>query len=116
MELQTHTAEIIGFQPSFTVESIINTTKKPFVEANTEEVSLSFLKNKCIIPVFTKDNETTLSHQEFIDSVRNVVCSIFPNEIIEEPEIRVSHQIKGRTPDAIHIPVKDLQEHQKTTY
>ena len=116
MELQTHHAEIIGFQPSFTVESSINTNKKPFVEANTEEVSLSFLKNKCIVPVFTKDNETTLSHQEFIDSVRNVVRSIFPNEIIEEPEIRVSHQIKGRTPDAIHIPVKDLQEHQKTTY
>jgi hypothetical protein len=116
MELQTHHAEIIGFQPSFTVESSINTNKKPFVEANTEEVSLSFLKNKCIVPVFTKDNETTLSHQEFIDSVRNVVRSIFPNEIIEEPEIRVSHQIKGRTPDAIHIAVKDLQEHQKTTY
>jgi hypothetical protein len=116
MELQTPHAEIIGFQPSFTVESSINTNKKPFVEANTEEVSLSFLKNKCIVPVFTKDNETTLSHQEFIDSVRNVVQSIFPNEIIEEPEIRVSHQIKGRTPDAIYVPVKDLQEHQKTTY
>ncbi len=116
MELQTHHAEIIEFQPSFTVESSINTAKKPFVEANTEEVSLSFLKNKCIVPVFTKDNETTLSHQEFIDSVRNVVQSIFPNEIIEEPEIRVSHQIKGRTPDAIYVPVKDLQEHQKTTY
>ena len=116
MELQTHTAEIIGFQPTFTVESSINNIKKPFVEANTEEVSLSFLKNSCIIPVFTKDNETTLSHQEFIESVRNAIKSIFPNEIIEEPEIRVSHQIKGRTPDAIHIPVKDLQENQKTTY
>ena len=46
MELQTHHAEIIGFQPSFTVESSINTNKKPFVEANTEEVSLSFLKKQ----------------------------------------------------------------------
>jgi hypothetical protein len=116
MELQTHTAEIMGFQPTFTVESSINNIKKPFVEANTEEVSLSFLKNSCIIPVFTKDNETTLSHQEFIESVRNAIKSIFPNEIIEEPEIRVSHQIKGRTPDAIHIPVKDLQEHQKINH
>lgn len=116
MELQTHHAEIIGFQPSFTVESSINTNKKPFVEANTEEVSLAFLKRKCTIPVFTKDNETTLSHQEFIDITMEAVKSIFPNEIIEEPEIRVSHQIKGRTPDAIHIPVKELLEHQKTTY
>src|SRR5690606_13162574 len=35
---------------------------------------------------------------------------------IMPPEIRVSHQIKGRTPDAIHIPAKDLQEHQRTIY
>jgi hypothetical protein len=90
--------------------------KRPFVEANTEEVSLSFLKNKCIIPVFTKDNETTLSHQEFIDTTWSAIKSIFPNEVIEEPEVRVSHQIKGRTPNAIHIPVKDLHENQKTTY
>lgn len=90
--------------------------KRPFVEANSEEISLSFLKNKCIIPVFTKDNETTLSHQEFIDSAFNVVKSIYPNEVIEAPEIRVSHQIKGRTPDAIHLPVKDLKDEQKTTY
>jgi hypothetical protein len=116
MELQTHHAEIIGFQPSFTVESSINTNKKPFVEANTEEVSLSFLKNKCIVPNFSKDGEAIISHQEFIESVQKVVHNIFPNEIIEEPEIRVSHQIKGRTPDAIYVPVKDLQEHQKTTF
>lgn len=99
-------------EPAFSKSSAI----KPFIEANTEEISLSFLKNKCIVPVFTKDNETTLSHQEFIDATFDAVNSIFPNEVIENPEIRVSHQIKGRTPDAIHIPVKDLQEHQKTTY
>lgn len=116
MELQTHHAEIIGFQPSFTVESSINTNKKPFVEANTEEVSLSFLKNKCIIPNFSKDGEAILSHQEFIDATWNAIKSIFPNEVIEEPEIRVSHQIKGRTPDAMHIPVKDMQEHQMTIF
>lgn len=96
--------------------SLNSVAKKPFVEANTEEIGLSFLKNNCIIPVFSKDNEATLSHQEFIDTTWNVVKSIFPNEVIEEPEIRVSHQIKGRTPDAIHIPVKDLQERQKTIY
>ena len=116
MELQTHHAEIIGFQPSFTVESSINTNKKPFVEANSEEVSLSFLKNKCIIPNFSKDGEAILSHQEFIDATWNAIKSIFPNEVIEEPEIRVSHQIKGRTPDAMHIPVKDMQEHQMTIF
>ncbi len=116
MEINSHGTDLVPFTQSFRVESSINTAKKPFIEANTDEVSLSFLKTRCTIPVFTKDNETTLSHQEFIDSATSVISSVFPNEIIEEAEIRVSHQIKGRTPDAIGIPVKDLQEHQKTTY
>ncbi|WP_294211059.1 DUF3871 family protein [uncultured Chryseobacterium sp.] len=35
---------------------------------------------------------------------------------ISEPEIRVSHQIKGRTPGAIYKNVKDLLDHEKTIY
>jgi Domain of unknown function, B. Theta Gene description (DUF3871) len=90
--------------------------KSPFIEANTESVSLSHLKEKCVIPVFTKDNEITLSHQEFIETAISAIATIFPNEAIETPEIRVSHQIKGRTPDALHVPAKDLNEHQRTSY
>ena len=108
-------ADVAPFNQPETLD-VNKTVRKPFVEANTEDVTLSFLKNKCIVPVFTKDNETTLSHPEFIDSTYNAVKTVFSNEVIEDPEIRVSHQIKGRTPDAIYIPVKDLQEHQKTTY
>ena len=37
----------------------------PFIEANTKEVSLSHLEEKCTIPVFAKDNEVTLSHQDY---------------------------------------------------
>jgi len=90
--------------------------KSPFIEANTDSVSLSHLKEKCVIPVFTKDNEITLSHQEFIETAMSSIATIFPNEAIETPEIRVSHQIKGRTPDALHIAAKDLEEHQRTSY
>ncbi len=90
--------------------------KSPFIEANTESVSLSHLKEKCVIPVWSKDNEITLSHQEFIETALSAVATIFPNEAIGTPEIRVSHQIKGRTPDALHIPTKDLQDFQKTSY
>ena len=39
-----------------------------------------------------------------------------PRESISHPEIRVSHIIKGRTPEAIHKPVKDLLEEDKTIY
>jgi hypothetical protein len=90
--------------------------KSPFIEANTESVSLSHLKEKCVIPVWSKDNEITLSHQEFIETALSAVATIFPNEAINAPEIRVSHQIKGRTPDALHIPTKDLQDFQRTSY
>ena len=90
--------------------------KSPFIEANTESVSLSHLKEKCVIPVWSKDNEITLSHQEFIETALSAVVTIFPNETINAPEIRVSHQIKGRTPDALHVPAKDLQDFQRTSY
>src|SRR5690606_1549989 len=89
---------------------------KPFIEANTQAVNLYHLKNDCIIPVFSKDNEKTIAHQEFIDVVMNAAQKVFPMQSITEPEIRVSHQIKGRTPDAIHLNVKDLLDHQKTIY
>ncbi|MFV8324679.1 DUF3871 family protein [Flavobacterium sp. ZS1P14] len=90
--------------------------KSPFIEANTEEIKLCDLKEKCVIPVFTKDNEITLSHQEFIETALLAIGKMFPNENLDTPEIRVSHQIKGRTPDALHIAAKDLQEHQRTSY
>lgn len=89
---------------------------KPFIEANTQAVNLYHLKNDCIIPVFSKDNEKTIAHQEYIDVVMNAVQKVFPMQNFKEPEIRVSHQIKGRTPDAIHLNVKDLLDHQKTIY
>ncbi|QQM28041.1 DUF3871 family protein [Elizabethkingia sp. M8] len=89
---------------------------KPFIEANTQEVNLYHLKNDCIIPVFSKDNEKTIAHQEFIEIAQDSVTKVFPHHSITQPEIRVSHQIKGRTPDAIHLNVKDLLDHQKTIY
>jgi hypothetical protein len=115
----THKAEILlpvenEFITSRSLAQII--VKSPFIEANTESVSLSHLKSKNVIPVFTKDNEITLSHQEFIETAISAIATIFPNEPIDTPEIRVSHQIKGRTPDALHIAAKDLEEHQRTSY
>lgn len=95
-----------------------NTTyvHKPFIEANTLQVDLSHLKSDCIIPVFSKDNEKTIAHQEFIEIVTNTVMKLFPHHHITASEIRVSHQIKGRTPDAIYKSAKDLLDHEKTVY
>lgn len=90
--------------------------KKPFIVANTLEVELEHLKQDCIIPVFSKDNEKTIAHQEFIDVVYESVSKLFPYQSIAEPEIRVSHQIKGRIPDAIYKNAKDLLDNEKTIY
>lgn len=88
----------------------------PFILANTTEATLSHLQNDCIIPVFSKDNEKTIAHQEFIEVLIDAAQKAFPHHSITEPEIRVSHQIKGRTPSAIHKPVKELLDHEKTIY
>lgn len=89
---------------------------KPFIEANTIEVELTHLQQDCIIPVFSKDNERTISHQEFIDTALLVVQEVFGTGLLYKPEVRVSHTIKGRVPEAIHKSVKDLLEHEKTVY
>ena len=54
--------------------------QKPFIEANTQEVDLIHLSNDCIIPVFSKDNEKTIAHQEYIEVVMDAVKKAFPNE------------------------------------
>ena len=90
--------------------------QKPFIEANTQEVNLMHLRNDCIIPVFSKDNEKTIAHQEYIDVVISAVKKAFPQQSLSAPEIRVSHQIKGRSPGAIYKSAKDLLEEDKTVY
>lgn len=115
-------------QPKFEIETPVETIEAEiissrrenkrlsFIEANTKEVTIQHLREECVVPVFSKDNEITISHPSFIEMVWEAANQIFPNEKIEEPTIRVSHVIKDRTPEAIHKPVKDLLESDKTIY
>jgi len=89
---------------------------KQFIEANTKEITLQHLRNDCIIPVFSKDNELTISHNSFIETVFEAANKIFPRERINTPEIRVSHVIKGRTPEAAYKSVNELLDTDKTIY
>jgi len=107
--LDIQEAEIIQ-----TVKPPIQTT--PFIEANTKDINLSCLQQDCVIPVFGKTNERTIAHQEFIEITSDCVSSLFSQHQIENPEIRCSHVIKGRTPDAIHKSAKDLLDFEKTQY
>ena len=103
-------------KPQQKLDSIKLYEPTPFILANTIEVPLQHLQNDCIIPVFSKDNEKTIAHQEFIEVIMEAVTKVFPHHSISPAEIRVSHQIKGRTPDAIYLNAKELMDHQKTIY
>lgn len=105
--------DVIDIEP---ILSIREAKKLPFIEANTKKVTIEHLKDDCIVPVFSKDNEITISHPNFIETIWEAANRVFPNESIELPEIRVSHVIKGRIPEAIHKPVKELLEEDKTIY
>lgn len=96
-------------------EDEITISKGSFLEANTEQVSLNHLKRECIIPVYS-DNESTISHAQFIEATREVVQANFPETRVLQPNIRISHVIKGRLPSAVGKPVKELRPEEKTIY
>lgn len=112
--------ESLVLDPFETIEEPI-TIDKPlngsqFIEANTKMVELNHIQNGCIIPVFAKDNESTISHQDFISVVREATCAFYKDEQIMEPVIRVSHPIKGRIPEANGKPAHLLEDNEKTIY
>lgn len=106
----------------FAEEAVIveetTTTKKAkhFIEANTEEATLNHLQHECITPVFSKDNELTINHAAFVETIQDAANSFFSGETIDSPEIRVSHVIKGRIPEAVRKPANQLLESDKTIY
>jgi len=87
-----------------------------FIEANTIEMSLDEIQTKHIVPVFTKDNETAISLSDFIQGTYDAVSSHYSGMQILAPQIRVSHPIKGRIPEARNKPAKELLEHEKTIF
>ncbi len=72
-------------QPHHTIHS------RYFIEANAKAVDIEHLREDCIVPVFSKDNELTISHQMFIETVLGAAYRMFPNEAIDTPDIIVSH-------------------------
>lgn len=103
--------------PSFDFENeIILEKPNPFIIANTVEMKLQEMQSRHIIPVFVKDNEPVISHQDFIQATLEVLSYVYKSSTPSTPMIRVSHPIKGRIPDAKDKPAKELEEHEKTLY
>jgi len=112
------TMELVNIQNSIVPDEakIAETSDNRFILANTEPISYADLKHRCIIPVFSKDNESTISHSEFIDIVGQAADKFFSAENILHPAIRISHPTKGRIPEAMGKPAELLTEEEKTIY
>lgn len=112
------TMELINVQNSIVPDEskVVEISDDRFILANTQPISYADLKHKCIIPVFSKDNESTISHSEFVDIVGQAVDKFFSSENILHPAIRISHPIKGRIPEAMGKPAEQLAEEEKTIY
>jgi hypothetical protein len=89
--------------------------RKPFIESNTLPVTLQKLESDHIIPVFTRNNQPLISQAQFIGLTRDLV-SDYSGSLVSEPEVRVSHPIKGRIPSAKHKQAADLEPHEMTLY
>lgn len=83
-----------------------------FIESNTQAVTLEDLSNN-LIPTWA-DNSLTISHTNFIKTVRAAAEQVFGN--LTPVEIRTSHPIQGRRPEAIHKKQNELTENDKTIY
>ena len=97
-------------------EIITEDTRSPFIEANSIPITLESLQNDCVIPNFAKDNEAVISHSQFIGATYQALRDFYRNEQIEEPQIRVSHIIRGRIPEAINKKSSELLPHEMTQY
>ena len=86
-----------------------------FLEANTNAITIDELAEQCVVPTWA-NQELTISHQDFINTVHDAACNIFAGETINTPEIRVSHIVRGRIPSALGKRSSELLESEKTQF
>ena len=91
----------------------LETQHPNFIESNTEQITLSEIAEKCIVPTFS-DNSLTISHQDFCGAVYKAAENVFG--ALTPIECRVSHPINGRIPTALNKKAQDLADNEKTIY
>ena len=84
-----------------------------FIESNTQGISYEDLTEKNVIPTYA-DGTLTLSHGSIINATMRAAQEVYGE--LEPVEIRVSHRIQGRTPEATNKPASELQDEDITTF
>lgn len=119
MEKQTNNEEIaqVGdLLPDVINQIEVKSSGRAFIESNTVEGSLFEINNQHLIPVFLRENRPLISQGEFIDATLQAANQVFNGEKILTPNIRLSHPVLGRIPEAKNKPAKELLEHEKTRF
>ena len=93
----------------------VKTGSVSFLDANTNSITLEELTNSCVVPTWG-NQELTISHQDFISCVCDAAKDFYQGESVNTPEIRVSHIVRGRTPDALGKKASELLECEKTQF
>jgi hypothetical protein len=106
-----------NFMDAEVVEPIeeVKTSGVSFLDANTNSITLEELTNSCVVPTWG-NQELTISHQDFISCVCDATKDFYQGESVNTPEIRVSHIVRGRTPDALGKKASELLECEKTQF
>ena len=86
-----------------------------FLEANTEAISIEELANKCVVPTWA-NQELTIAHQDFINCVHEAAQDFYHGEVVNAPDIRCSHIVRGRVPNALGKKASELLECEKTQF
>ena len=86
-----------------------------FLDANTNAVTMEELKNQCVVPTWA-NQELTIAHQDFISCVHDAAKVFYQGETVNAPDIRVSHIVRGRTPNALGKKASELLECEKTQF
>jgi len=98
------------------VEQPVTTTScVSFLDANTNHITMDELKTQCVVPTWA-NQELTISHQDFIESVWDAAQSFYQGEQLTKPTIRASHIVRGRTPDALGKKASELLECERTQF
>ena len=88
----------------------------PFILGNTIEIDMQSLEDDYLVPVFSRDNNQTISHTEFINTVSDAAQTYFQGEQFNAPVVRVSHEMKLRTRKGTGKLIENLQADDSGSY
>ena len=104
-------------QVNLPIEDVhVGDDNQSFIVANTVAGNLRIIREHHTIPAFAKDNEPLISHADFIAATTDVVKDFFIGQRVNEPSIRLSHEVKGRIPSAKNKVANDLEDWEKTIF